>query len=323
MVKVKLIWRAGYLLILCLLSACEISCNISAAKLSDAVAAAGVNHETQAPVDIRDKFAPDIPKVYVTVKVSHAPPTTKVKALFYYIEQGVQQVAELEQEVSGTRYVSFELSPPASGWPLGKYETHLLLNGEEKSRVQFSVAEEAQLLGKQSAADTAKPEAVAASALKEISYKRVAEANFGFHFEMPSNWTWELTPQKDYLISGPAGSDAFEIALRIQVIAKQAGVSGSLQTQFEDAQRQLAAVPGSALQKKGLAKIAGVEAPFFIVKYTTKDSQGAQTEFAHSQLVLEAREYYLWISYSAPVQIYTSYLPVFQHLVDTFGFEDS
>ena len=224
--------------------------------------------------------------------------------------------------MEGSRYVSFDITPPPAGWPLGKYEARLLLNGEEKARVPFSVVDESHAAASSVPAASSASSAQAALGVKldQISYKRVAEAGFGFSFEMPSDWTWELTPQKDYLISGTSGSAAFEIAIICQIIAKQGPAAASLQAQFEEAQRQLAAVPGSKLQKKGLAKIAGVEAPFFIVKYAAKDSKGIQVDFAHSQLVLETRDYYLWLSYAAPVPVYTAYLPVFQHLVDTFGF---
>ncbi|NLF24760.1 MAG: hypothetical protein GX589_03775 [Deltaproteobacteria bacterium] len=308
------------------LSSCETSCNFSGTGLSEAVVSAAVDPETQAPTDIRSSFEASIETVYASVKVNHAPSGSKVKALFFYLQDGVQQIAEVEKEVSGSCYVSFELSPPAIGWPLGQYEVRLLLDGEGEKRAQFSLVQAPGKPDELSApvpSDAPQQSQLPSPELDQISYKRVAEANLGFSFEMPSDWSWELTPKKDYLISGPSGSQAFEIAVRCHIVAKSGGSAGSLQLQFEEAQSQMAAVPGSKLLKKGLAKIAGVEAPFFIVGYRTKDSRGVQEDFAHSQLVLETHSYYLWLSYSAPVAVYTAYLPVFQHLVDSFSFADA
>ena len=59
-----------------------------------------------------------------------------------------------------------------------------------------------------------------AQADQQQNYKRFQEIQYGFSFEIPDQWTIKLTPKKDYLIEGPKGSDAFEIAIIIQIIQK-------------------------------------------------------------------------------------------------------
>jgi hypothetical protein len=211
-------------------------------------------------------------------------------------------------DASGTRYVSFSLSPPPAGWPLGKYEVQLLLDDKEEARLPFSVSED----GATWSVSAAAPEA------SRGAYKRMTESALGFSFEMPADWSWELTSRKDYRIGGPKGGDAFEIAVTIQAVPKPSGRSGALSDQVEQAQKLLIQAPEAKLQKRGVTMIAGREAPFLIARHQSRDSRAQSAEFATSQAVVETDRYYLWISYTAPISVYMKFLPAFQRLANTF-----
>lgn len=121
-------------------AACEAQCSVSTARLSDETMASAVDDQTKMPVTAATSFAPDTPMIYATAKLSNAPDGTRVKAAFYYLEGGEELIAEDEVTAGGTRHVSFSLSRPDNGWPSGKYETRLFLNGEEARRLPFTVA---------------------------------------------------------------------------------------------------------------------------------------------------------------------------------------
>ena len=299
---------------------CEMSCSFSSAGLSEAAVSAAVNPETQQPTQVKDAFASNAEKIFATAKVSYAPEGTKAKAVFYYLESGAHQINEAEVDVSGTRYVSFYLTPPVSGWPAGRYEVRYFLNGKEEARRNFTVEAAPSLPAAAPSAPQEQPTRIhepAAQTQAELGegYKTVRAESLGVSFQAPRDWTWELTKRQDYMLSGPSGADSFEIAVVLQAVSKSPG--GSPREQIDKARQQFAQVPKASFVKEGTTQIAGVNAPFFIVRYQAADSAQRQVEFHHSQIVIEIKDFYLWLSYAAPTAIYRKYLPEFQRLVDT------
>lgn len=160
-----------------------------------------------------------------------------------------------------------------------------------------------------------------AQADQQQNYKRFQEIQYGFSFEIPGQWTIKLTPKKDYLIEGPKGSDAFEIALIIQIIQKSQNPGSSAQLQLEASQRQIMSVPGAKILRQDRISSANQQAPYFAASYKTKTSQGNLSLFGHLQVVLDYGDYYYWVSYSGPAPIYEKYRSVMEHLLQTFSFQ--
>lgn len=321
------------------LAACEGSFSCSTASLSEPKIATAVDPKTQAPTQVVSRIPPTSGPIYATAKVASAPAGTKVKAVFYYLEGQRRQIAENQIELKEGAYVSFQLSPPAGGWPLGKYEVVYLLDGKQVQTAGFSVAQDkaaAPAPAPQASAPPAQAPPQAAPALAPLAqaappavpaapapvapgYKEINEPNFGFAFHIPSDWGWQLTKTKDYLISGPKGTPANEVSLVVQIIDKQAGGT-TLMAQMKAMVAQISQVPQGKILKKGEVTMAGQQAPYFLASYQANDLAGQPVEFGHAQVGVERGRHLFLISYSAPTPIYKANLGAFQRVVDSFRF---
>ena len=112
--------------------ACESSvstANIASATLStDGTAASATT-----------SFTPD-QTFYVVVDLANAPDTTKVKAVWYTVDDAgaATKIAEKEIVGSGTP-ISFNASNNAGPWPVGKYRVELYLNDTLNKTLDFTV----------------------------------------------------------------------------------------------------------------------------------------------------------------------------------------
>lgn len=285
-------------------SACEAQCSVSTASLSDATMASAVDPETKMPVTAATTFPADSGNIYATAKVSNAPADTKVKVTFHYLEDGEQQITDAEVTAAGTRYVMFTLSPPTAGWPVGKYETRFYLNGEESTRVSFSVQAPPLV------------ETIAAPASNKVWRDEV----FGYALELPDTWAYRVTPAKDYLFEGPKGTDAYELSIILQFVTKSANPRATAETQLQGLVTELEQAAKAVVKRRDTLRLSGVAAPFVTVAYDAKNSAGQIVPFAHTQLAAEHGAYFYLISYSGPVKTYEAHVGVFEHMLETFKF---
>lgn len=309
-------------------TACEAQCSVSTASLSEESMTTAVHPETKAPVAQVTSFAPDTANIYATAKLSTAPPDTKIKASFHYLEGGDRLIAEDEVTADGTRYVMFTLSPPTNGWPAGQYETRFFLNGKEGKRLPFNVAARAaEPLPAAPAAPTPTPPKVvptpprpAPTAKPADGMKRFHDDTFGFGLELPDTFAYRVTPQKHYLFEGPKGSDAFELSIILQFVMKSANPGSSADAQLRGLADQLSRTPNGAIKTRAVMDVGGTRAPYVNATYDAKDSTGATVPFSHTQLVIDHGAYYYLISYSGPTPIFRKYAPVFEHMIESFVF---
>lgn len=325
------------------LAGCEGSFSVSTAKLSEPKLASAVDAKTKQPTKLLDKVTPSTGAIFATVKFSHAPAGTKVKTVFFLDSGQKRKIAEEELGVEGTAWVSVKLSPPASGWPAGKYEVVFFLNGKQAEQMSFTVeakaaappstAQPAQAPpAAQPAAPPAAPPAAApptppaaappaAPNATGSSLKWMGDNKYGFAFRAPADWRQRTTKSGAYFINGPAGSRAEHVNIIIQMIDKSPNGT-PLMGEMKNLLQQYAKLPTGKILKKGEVKVAGKTSPFFLASYQAKGPNGQPTEYAHTQLGLEHNNFILLISYSAPPDIYKEFLPVFQGMVDTFKYRD-
>ncbi len=155
--------------VLCLSAAAAVQ---GAVRLAEMRTSRGVDPKTQGPLDVTETFAPDTKPIYLTVKLIDGVPGTKVKFVVNSLGQGGGQIAAYEfPDVHGTGYLSFKVSPPASGWPVGQYEAAFYLNDKEHGSIGFAVV------------------APASSApAKAPSYKTYVSRTHGFSIQYPAGW---------------------------------------------------------------------------------------------------------------------------------------
>ena len=121
---------------------CEIS--ISTAKLGEATMCTKVDEKTKKPVEKTDVFTSDTPEIFCSVKLSSAPSDTNIKSEWIYVKGEAENLSDYKIDeftitTEGTKYVSFSLSRPNTGFPKGEYILKLYLNDEFKLSVPFKI----------------------------------------------------------------------------------------------------------------------------------------------------------------------------------------
>ena len=319
--------------LLVLLAGCEASC--STAALSEPAIAAAVDPETQAPIAPASSFPAATGSLYATIRVASAPADTSIAALFFYLEGGEQQIASDEMVTGGNGYISFALNPPYTGWPVGRYEVRYLLNGEPAEALPFSIGE-AGFAGAETPAPSADrvlsdppmTDAVDPGRLVEslsgmapppaTTWQRFADAELGFALEAPSDWGYRLLDSGSYIIEGPQGTEAYEISIIVQIIDRAANPDSSTMAQYQEGLAGATAIADAEIVEEGLRAIAGQRAPYFIARYTGRDSRGNEMPFGHLHFVLEGPRFWYWVSAIAPLDIFRDQQEAIDHAVTTF-----
>ncbi len=278
-------------------------------KVSEPAMSDSIDPVTHAPLTSSTLFRPETGTLYATVKLNDAPRKTEVKALFFLVGENEQQIAEDAMVTNGTGYVSFELNPPASGWPLSDYKVLFFLNGKEAQQVAFKVANPSV----EPATETSPAKG------SDSPYKTFSDSKFGFSFELPENWKFHVaTGSGDYIFSGPEETRESEITIVVQIVDTRMGEMTDLKTQMLDLISQISQVPEAEIVKKSQIEVAGQAAPFFIATYQAQKRRKQVGEFGHTQLALLHEPYFILVSYAAPREIYQEQIEIFQHMADTF-----
>jgi hypothetical protein len=307
------------------LCGCETSCSFSTATLAEAQTAIAIHPETQAPTEPARTFSEEAQAIYAAAKLSSAPDGTKVKATFHYLENGENEIASNEIEAGGERWLSFTLSPAATGWPLGQYEVRLYLNGDEVDRLPFNVAPGTQaaraaapLETRSLPADPPIETKTTSAAKSQAAHKKLLDDKFAMELELPASWSYRITSEGDYLIEAPGGeAKANQLYVLLQFISKAHNPGSSAVRQAEQALAQISQAPDVEIKKQEMLDIAGQEAPYFVATYTATG-----IPFGHTQIVMEHGEHYYWLGYVGPTNTYEENAPVFQHIVETFRFTE-
>ncbi len=288
------------------------------ATLSEPAMTDRIDPETQAPLAARESFSPDTGMLYATIKLNDAPEKTAVRAVFFLSRDEELQIAEDTVVTDGTRYISFSLNPPASGWPPGRYRVVFFLDGKEKEHLLFTV-DTPQVAQRDGAVAPGPVNAAGGDAGEDTPYKIFQDKKFGYSFELPRSWNYKIAANRgDYIFQGPENSKESEITIVIQMIDTRLGKVTDLKSQMLELVDQISQVPGAKIVKVDQTSVAGRQALFFIATYKAENGAGQKVSFGHTQLGLEHEPYFILVSYSAPRQIYQERLDIFQHMVDTF-----
>jgi len=125
------------LLILALLNGGQIG--FTTAGLNDVNTATKIDPATNLPTGITATFTPNAPAVYTTFRISNAPPGTRVKSEWFYLENG-QKIDAAEIEATELdQNASFHLSRPNNGFPRGQYEVKLYIDDEYNQSANFEI----------------------------------------------------------------------------------------------------------------------------------------------------------------------------------------
>jgi len=140
----------------------------------------------------------------------------------------------------------------------------------------------------------------------------------GFALEAPSGWSYRLLDDGSYIIEGPQGTEAYEISIIVQIIDRVANPGSSTMAQYQEGLAGATAISDAEITEEGLRGIAGQRAPYFLARYTGRDSRGTGMPFGHLHFVLESPRFWYWVSAIAPLNIFREHQEVIDHAVATF-----
>lgn len=153
----------------------------STASLSEATMTTGVDKNFR-PLDITSVFTSDLPEIFCSVKLSNAPPDTKIKAEWVYIRGEAESLKDYSidswsGETEGTHYIYASLTRPDKGWPNGDYKVVWYIDGTEKLTVPFKI--------QAGTAPTVQPAGVSLPNIFQ-------EPKFVYTIRYPADWTYEI-----------------------------------------------------------------------------------------------------------------------------------
>ena len=90
-----------------------------------------------------------------------------------------------------------------------------------------------------------------------LPMKRFRDDRFGIGFELPSTWSYRLTPSKDYLFEGPKGTEAFEVSVILQFVTKAANPGLSAAAQSRGVEQKLSRAPNGAIEARDSVEVDG------------------------------------------------------------------
>ena len=108
-------------------------------QLTEAAIASEIDLSTNKALVLNDRFQTDTPVIYATALLIDAPENTKITATWTYTADNtkIASVDVLSTQVS--QYISFSLSRPDNGFPVGGYQVDLAINGTRSETLRFSV----------------------------------------------------------------------------------------------------------------------------------------------------------------------------------------
>ncbi len=110
-------------------------------QLTEAAIASEIDPNTQKALTKTDRFLPDTPMIYATALLSDAPEDTMVTATWTYTEDGTKIASVDVLSTKASQYISFSLSRPDNGFPVGQYQVELAIDGKRAETLRFVVEE--------------------------------------------------------------------------------------------------------------------------------------------------------------------------------------
>jgi hypothetical protein len=111
--------------------ACEVSASTASISSATLTADSAGGAETT-------QFTPDQP-FYLIVGLSNAPDSTKVKAVWYAVDEAGVATQFVDKEVEGSGSPITFSATNANPWPTGNYKVELYLNDKLERTLEFTV----------------------------------------------------------------------------------------------------------------------------------------------------------------------------------------
>ncbi len=149
-------------------------------------------------------------------------------------------------------------------------------------------------------------------------FKPYLNDKFKFAFEVPAHWVTELkkTESANALIfSGPKGSPEYFTTINVQIVFRTPETS--LEDQIAEIIRQWSSAPRFKLISKERGRLAGQPAVRLVARYQLA---GTKDMYGQEQYLTERGEYYYWIGYTAPLDMFERYRWIMDRSIASFRF---
>jgi len=149
--------------------------------------------------------------------------------------------------------------------------------------------------------------------------KKYVNNEFKFSTNFPGNWLSEAKKTKTggiaLVFSGPQGTDEYYTTINLQVVHRQP--KETLQSQAQGFAKQLATAPKYKIFSVVEGDLSGQKAVRMVAVYQLP---GGEEMFKQDQLIVERGNYFYWIGYTAPENLFEKYKGIMEQAVGSFQF---
>jgi hypothetical protein len=141
---------------------------------------------------------------------------------------------------------------------------------------------------------------------------------FRFATEVPSHWVSELKNTKTSsarIFSGPPRTEAYYTTINFQVVIRKP--QETVEDQAKGIQKQWATAPRYKLLANDKGTLGGQPAIRLVAVYQLP---GTNEMYGQEQYVTVNGDYFYWIGYTAPGNLFEKYQPVMEKAISRFRF---
>ncbi len=141
---------------------------------------------------------------------------------------------------------------------------------------------------------------------------------FRFATVVPKNWVSELRNTKTTsarIFSGPERTEAYYTTINFQVVIRKP--RETVEDQANEIQKQWATAPRYKLLANDTGTLGGQPAVRLIAVY---QAPGTTETYGQEQYITVNGDYFYWIGYTAPGNLYDQYHPIMERAINNFRF---
>ncbi|MBN2398206.1 MAG: hypothetical protein JXI32_07485 [Deltaproteobacteria bacterium] len=160
--------------------------------------------------------------------------------------------------------------------------------------------------------------AAAAVAGAEDQFVPYQNKRFRFATVVPRSWVSELRNTKTTsarIFSGPERTETYYTTINFQVVIRKPGET--VEDQAREIQKQWASAPRYKLIANDKGTLGGQPAVRLIAVY---QAPGTNEMYGQEQYITVNGDYFYWIGYTAPGNLYDKYRPIMEQAINNFRF---
>lgn len=150
-------------------------------------------------------------------------------------------------------------------------------------------------------------------------FKDYVNHQFNFRMQLPAHWQGQgkntASGGKALVFSGPAGGEEYFTTINVQVV--KAGPGAKVQDQARDFAKQIATAPKYKIISVTEGDLAG--APAVRIQCVYQHPKNKEI-FRQDQIIALKGNFFLWLGFTAPKNLYDKYHPLMDRCLASFAF---